>query len=435
MSRRRNALAVGLVAMILVASGCAGGEVGGDGGGGGGGGGEIAVAAVWSDAEQQNFEAVMDAFTQETGIETTYRSAEDLGTYLGTQIEGGDPPDVAMIPQPGLMADLAAEDALVELGEEAAANLEANYAPIWTELGSVDGTLYGVYFKVASKATWWYNTAIFEQAGVQPPATWDEMLQAAKTVNASGVPWMSIGAAEAWPLTDIFENVYLQVAGPEKYDQLAAHEIPWTDPSVIEALNVLRELFQDDQNFPGGREGALRDDFTTSVTNAFSDPPESATVYEGDFVAGTIAAETDAAVGQEANFFPFPVVQGEGGVVGAGDVGVALTDSEEAQQFLAYLATPEAAEVWASKGGFISPNNNLDPSVYPDEISRRIAEGVIAAAEGGSFRFDLSDLQPAEFGATAGRGMWQRMQDFFRTLDVRAVAQDLEKDAAKAFGG
>jgi len=436
--RLRAGLLAFPVSLALVLAACASGDVGGGGGGDDSGGGgaaeEISVAAVWTGAEQASFEAVLDAFTEKTGVETSYQSSADLGTFLGTQLEGGSPPDVAMIPQPGLIRDLAGGGSLIEVSDEASSALDENYAPIWRELGTVDAKLYAVYFKTASKATWWYNTAAFQQAGVQPPATWDELLDAAGTVNQSGVAFASIGGAEAWPLTDLFENIYLQTAGPEKYDQLADHKIPWTDPSVIEALNTMGELFADPANFPDGLQGALKTDFVTSVTQTFTEPPESASVYEGDFVAGVISGETEAKVGSEADFFPFPDVGAAGAVVGGGDAGVALTDSEGAQQLLAFLATPEAAEVWASKGGFISPNISLDMSAYPDEISRRIAEGVVGAAESGAFRFDLSDLQPAEFGATAGRGMWLRMQEFVEDPDdAEGVAQRLEQDAKKAF--
>ena len=441
MLRHRKALFVSLLGALLIATGCAGGEPGdttsGGGGGGDEGGGEVSVVAVWTGTEQESFQAVLDAFEKESGVSTRYQSSDDLATFLGTQIEGGDPPDVAMVPQPGLVADLAADDSLVELGDEAKANLEENYGKYWIDLASVDGTQYGVYFKAASKGTWWYNSAALEQAGVQPPKTWDEMLQTAQTVNSSGTPWLSIGGADAWPLTDIWENVYLQVAGPEKYDQLAAHEIPWTDQSVIDSLNTLGELFKNDQNLAGGRTGALQDAFTDSVTQVYDNPPKAATVYEGDFVAGVILGETKAKVGQEANFFEFPEIEGgaaAGGIVGSGDVGVALTDNPAAQEFLAFLATPEAAEAWASLGGFTSPNLNLSLDVYPDEISRRIAEGVVEATEADTFRFDMSDLQPPEFGATAGRGMWLRMQDFLKDpSDVQGVAQSLESDAKKAF--
>jgi alpha-glucoside transport system substrate-binding protein len=439
MSTRRHVWAL-FASLILILSACSSDVGGGDEGGGGGeeaggGGGEVSVAAVWTGVEQEGFQAVLDAFEQETGNTTTYQSSDDLAAFLGTQIEGGEPPDVAMLPQPGLLRDLAADGSIQEVGDEAAAKLEENFAPVWSELGSVDGTLYGVYFKAASKGTWWYNTSIFQQAGVQPPASWDEMLQTAKTVNASGVPFLSIGAADGWPLTDLFENIYLQTAGPDKYDQLSEHKIKWTDPSVIEALNTMGEVIVP-ANLPGGTEGAVQDDFVTSVTQVFADPPEAATVYEGDFAAAVIGGETSAKVGTDADFFDFPVIKGEGGIVGGGDVAVALTDNPAAQELLAFLATPEAAEAWASLGGFVSPNKNLSLDVYPDDVSRRIAEGLIGASESGAFRFDMSDLQPAEFGATAGRGMFQRMQQFFENPDdAQGVARNLEKDAAAAFGG
>jgi alpha-glucoside transport system substrate-binding protein len=428
-----------VAALIFVLPACAGGTPGDEEGdsaddGGGGGSGEITVAAVWTGVEEENFTAVLDAFTDDSGVDVNYQSSDDLGTYLGTQIEGGSPPDVALIPQPGLMRSLAEDGSLVELGDDATAALEENYASGGQELGTIDGTLYGVYFKAASKATWWYNTGVFEQAGVEPPTSWDEMVDTAQTVNASGTPFMSIGASDGWPLTDLFENVYLQTAGPEMYDQLSTHEIPWTDPSVIEALDTMNEILGDDANLARGRQQTLQTDFVTSVTQTYTDPPESATVYEGDFVAGVIGGETQATVGEQADFFDFPPISGETAVVGAGDVAVALTDDASAQEFLAFLASPEAAEIWAERGGFISPNSNLDPSVYPDEVTQRIAEGVTAASESGAFRFDMSDLQPAEFGATAGQGMFQRMQDFLRTGDSEATAQALEKDAKAAFG-
>ncbi len=440
MLRHRNGVLLSLLAVLLVASGCAGGDPGDGGGGGGedeGGGGEseeVSIVASWTGDEQTNFEEVLAAAEEETGDTYRYQGSDDMATFLGTQIEGGEPPDVALIAQPGLVADLVADGSLVELGDEAAAQLEENYAPIWSDLGSVDGTLYGLYFKAASKATWWYNTALFQQAGVEPPGTWEEMLEAASTVNQSGVPWMTIGGADAWPITDIWENVYLQVGGPEKYDQLAAHEIPWTDPSVIESFNVLAELFGDEANLAGGTKGVLQEAFTDSAAAPFLEPPEAATVYLGDFAAGIISAETKATVGEDADFFDFPTIEEQTAVVGGGDMGVALTDNPGAQRLLAFLGTPEAAEIWASKGGFTSPNANLDTSVYPDEITRRIAENMIEAADAGTFRFDLSDLLPAEFGATAGRGLWQRMQEFVENPDdAEGIAQKLEADAKKAF--
>jgi spermidine/putrescine-binding protein len=435
MTEHRRIFAL-LVAMVLLLGACAGGDVGTEEGDEEGGdteaSGSVNVAAVWTGTEQENFEAVLDAFTEETGIEATYKSTgDDVGAYLGTQIEGGNPPDVAMLPQAGLLRDLAAEGSLTAANDGVIGAMEENFAQDWIDLGSVDGDLYGVYFKAANKSTWWYNTAVFDQAGVEPPTTWDEMLQAAGTVNSSGVPFVSIGGGDGWTLTDWFENIYIQVAGPEKYDQLATHEIPWTDPSVIESLEIFAQLVGDEANVAGGTAGALQTDFPTSVQQVFTDPPKAATVYEGDFVAGVIAGETKAKEG-DYDFFNFPQINdAAAAVVGGGDVAVALSDNEAAQELLAFLATPEAAEVWASKGGFTSPNQNVDVSVYPDEFTARSAEAVTTAE---TFRFDLSDLQPAEFGGTVGKGLFLRFQDFLQNPDdPEAVAKALEKDASKAF--
>ncbi len=437
------------VAATLVAlAACTGGDVGTPGGTGGAtatgtggatgaqGSGTIDVVAVWTGKEQASFEAVLEAFTAKTGVKTRYKSTgDDVAAFLGTQIEGGSPPDVAILPQPGLLRDLADRNVLKPVGEAGAKALEENYAPVWRDLASVDGTLYGVYFKAANKSTWWYDPAAFEEAGVTPPKTWEEMLGSAETVSRSGRAFVSIGGADGWTLTDWFENIYLRTAGPEMYDKLANHEIPWTDPSVIQALDTFARLLSKDSYVAGGRRGALQTDFPTSVTQVFGKRAQAATVYEADFVAGIITEEAERKPGEGFDFFDFPAV-GESGpaVVGGGDVAVALTDDASAQQLLSFLATSDAAKEWAERGGFTSPNKNLDPGVYPDDITRRSAESVSAAAESGAFRFDMSDLQPAAFGGTPGRGLFLRLQDFLKNPgNARGIATALERDAARAF--
>ncbi len=429
-------LLVLLFALALVMTACNAGGGGADQEGDGEqqGGDPIDVAAVWTGTEQENFQAVLDAFTEETGIETSYRSSgDDMAAFLGTQIEGGNPPDVAMVAQPALVEQLAADGSLQELSDDVVSSLEENFASVWKDIGSVDGTPYAVYFKVANKSTWWYNTTVFEQAGVQPPSDWDEMLDTATTVNRSGTPWVSMGGADGWTLTDWFENIYLRTAGGEMYDQLTAHEIPWTDQSVKDALSTWAELVGDPANIAGGSNGAINTSFEESVKQVFGGQPAAATVYEGDFVQGVITGETNAQPGQDFNFFTFPTIDGSPpAVVSGGDGAVVLSDNPSAQRFAEFLTTPEAAEVWASAGGFISPNQNLDPSVYPDDITREIATAVVEAGE--DVRFDMSDLVPPEFGGTSGQGLWKLFQDFVKNPDdIDGVTQQLEQAASQAY--
>ena len=171
------------------------------------------------------------------------------------------------------MADFAGRGALTPI-DFARDTIEENYAPVWLELGTVEGELYGVFFKGANKSTVWYNVAEFENAGVEPPEDWETFLSNAETLAAAGTPAYSIGGSDGWTLTDLFENIYLRTAGPEKYDQLTAHEIPWTDQSVKDALTEMGKVLGDTDNIAGGTSGALQTDFPTSVTQVYSDPPE-----------------------------------------------------------------------------------------------------------------------------------------------------------------
>ena len=154
------------------------------------------------------------------------------------------------------------------------------------ELGSVDGTLYGFLFKAANKSTVWYNVAAFEDAGVEPPKTWDDSSRGAKTIKASGLPAYSIGGADGWTLTDLFENIYLRTAGAEKYDQLADARDPVDRPVGQGRAHRDGEGLRRHGQHRRRHSGALQTDFPTSVTNVFAETPKAAMVLEGDFVPG-----------------------------------------------------------------------------------------------------------------------------------------------------
>ncbi|GAA2730999.1 ABC transporter substrate-binding protein [Actinocorallia aurantiaca] len=395
----------------------------------------LEVAGPWSagGGEQANFQKVLDGFAAETGAKVNFTSNGDtLITVLSSKIPGGGQPDVAMMPNQGAINDFAKKNWLVPLSADTQKATDENFAPIWKTLGTVGGTQYAVYFKAANKSTVWYRTKAFEDAGVQPPATWADWVKASQTIADSGVAPLSIAGADGWTLTDWFENVYLSQAGPDNYDKLAKHEIPWTDDTVKAALKTLAELWGKKEFINGGQQGALATDFPTSVVNTFKDPAKAAMVFEADFVSGVISENTEAKVGTDAQFFPFPAVGDSSPVVSGGDAAVILKDSKGAQELVEYLASPEAAKLWASNGGMVSPNKNLDLSVYPDDVQRSIAKSVIDA--GDDVRFDMSDLAPASFGGTKGSGEWKILQDFLKNpADVDGAAEALEKAAAKAF--
>ncbi|MFD9127192.1 ABC transporter substrate-binding protein [Kitasatospora sp. NPDC059571] len=399
----------------------------------------VTVAAVWSGTEQTAFKKVLDAFTAKTGATTTFISTGDnLSTVVGSKIQGGDPADVVMVPQPGVLKQFVQQGWLEPLAPAVTDAAKKNFSAVWSSLGTVNGTQYGLYFKAADKSTIWYSPTALQNAGITaPPATFGDLLKDGKALADSGTAAFSVAGQAGWPLTDWFENVYLSQAGPDMYDKLARHEIPWTDPSVIQALTTLGQIFGSPQLVAGGGKGALQTDFPTSVQNVFGPQPKAAMTYEGDFVAGVISGDLGKAVGTDAKVFPFPSVGAKAPVMGGGDAAVVLKDAKHkdaAQKLLEFLASPEAAAVWAKQGGFLSPNKALALSLYPDDTTRQFAKSLIDA--GDSFRFDMSDQAPAAFGGTAGAGEWKDLQDFLANpADPQGAAQRLEQDAAKAYKG
>ena len=393
---------------------------------------KLEVAAVWSGVEQRNFQLVLRAFTRQTGVSVSYTSAGySVPAFLQSRLSRGRLPDVAFLPQPGLLRGYAARHLLVPLNGIAGGAVAGNYDPAWRRLGSVGGTLYGVWFKAANKSLIWYNEGVFERAGVVPPASVDGLIALDRELARSGTPALAIGAGDGWTLADWFSNLYLRLAGPARYDLLAAHRIRWTDPSVKAALRLLARLLTPDV-IAGRVRSALRTSYQASVQEAFAPRPAAAMVFEGDFVAGVISSETRAVLGVDADVFPFPSVGRPGPVVIAGgDAAVLMRRSPAGSALIRYLASPQAAAIWAARGGFVSPNINLSLSVYPSTMSRSIARSLLEA--GSNFRFSLSDLTPAGFGGTEGQGMRKILQEFLASRDVNVTAARLEQAAGKAY--
>jgi alpha-glucoside transport system substrate-binding protein len=398
-------------------------------------GASLEIAAVWTGQEQKNFKQVLAEFTKRTGAKVTFVPAQDpIINFLGSKIAGGQPPDVALLPQPGAIKQAVQKGWAKPIGPEAQKELQQNYSQGWQDIGKVDGKQYGVYYKAANKSLIWYNTKVFENAGAKEPKTWKDLLTSAQAVYDSGVTPFSVAGADGWPLTDWFENVYLSQAGPEKYDQLAQHKIKWTDPSVKQALTTLAQIWGKKDYVAGGPNGALQTEFPASVTQTFTggDQPKAAMVYEGDFVQVNIG-ETKAKVGTDAKVFPFPAVGSTAPVVSGGDAAVVLKDSKAAQALVTFLASPDAATIQAKLGGYLSPNKNVPLSAYPNAVQQKIAKALIAS--GDDFRFDMSDQAPQAFGGTPGKGEWKDLQDFLKNpTDVAGAQAKLEKDAAAAYG-
>ncbi len=394
--------------------------------------GVVTVFGVWSGDELDNFKEVVYPFTEETGIGMAFEGTRDLAAVLTTRTEAGNPPDLAILPNPGQLVELAAAGHLVDLTTFVdMAQLQSDYAQVWLDLASYEGTLYGIFYKAADKSLVWYNPGAFDAAGYEVPTTWDELIALSDQIVADGgVPWCAgfeSEAASGWPATDWIEDIMLRTAGPDVYDQWVNHEIPWTDPSIKTAWETFGEIATNEDYLYGGTTGALTINFGDSPAPLFDDPPGCYMHRQASFITGFFPEGVEAGV--DYDFFPFPEIDPAYGTpaLGAADVIVMLNDTPDARALMQYLVTGEAQEIWAGLGGFLSPSKSVDLDVYPDDMTRKIAEALVGAEV---FRFDASDLMPAAVGAGS---FWTGTLDYVGGEDVDSVLETIEASAVDAY--
>jgi alpha-glucoside transport system substrate-binding protein len=397
MRRFRLALALAAIAAALVLALAACGGDDDDEGGGGEGGGTVSVLSLWGGSEKEAFDKVLAKFTADTGIKAQYETARDFLPVIRSRLAAGNPPSMAIVPRPGIVADLARDDSLIsldDLGLDAEA-INENYSEAWTNLTTVDDEVYGIVAKANSKSTIWYDPSRVKD---EPPTDWQGLLALTQKLKAAGkTPW-AVGAGDGWPLTDWFESIYLYQSGPEKYDQLFSGEVPFDDQSVKDALTEMFKVLSN-ENLPGGVEGALGTPFVDSIGQVFGANPRAELYYEGGFVGGIATGQVNKNLkaGETIDFFPFPEINPEHGtpLLGAGDVAVAFNDDENTKELMEFLASEEAGTEWVSTGAIVSPNKAVDLSAYPNDLVRKEAEQVQNAEV---FAFDGSDLLPGALG-------------------------------------
>jgi alpha-glucoside transport system substrate-binding protein len=402
---RRLRVAIPLLILSLLMSACAAGGGGDDQGGGGGqASGSITVTSLWGGVEQEAFQKVLDAFKAKTGITANYESQRtDYATVLRTRISGGNAPDVAIMPGIGFLRSFVADGqikALDELGMDRAAT-EAMFAPGALAPAVIDDKLYAVMMKLSSKSTVWYKPNSFQEEGFEVPTTFDDLVKITNDYRAAGkTPW-AVGAKDSWTLTDWFENIYLRQAGSDKYDQLFGGEVPFTDASVTQAIDTMRQIIKN-ENLPGGINSALGVGFVDGIGQVFGTNPKAEMYFEGGFVGGIATGQvnTKLKIGTDIDFFDFPTVNGggEGQVVIGGDMAAAFNTEPATAEFMKFIATVEAGNVAAETGVFTSPIKGVDLNKYPNELSKKEAEQITAASV---VKYDGADLLPAgpDFGA------------------------------------
>ena len=398
-------------------------------------GGTVNVLATWGGDEQASFMAMVQPFQERTGIQVQYEGTRDLNAVLTTRVQGGNPPDVAGLPGPGQMAELARDGSLIDLaGVLDMTTMRQQYSDDWLKLGQVDGKQVGIFIKSAAKGLIWYSPKALGQAGSQVPKNWDELMTLSQRIADSGTtPWcdgMEAGAASGWPGTDWLEDIVLRQSGPDVYDQWYQGKIKWSSPQIMQAWQTWGQIETNPRMVFGGRQGVLATNFGDAGNPLFSTPPRCYFFHQGSFISSFF---TQANPGlkplEDVNFFSFPDIDARysGTQEVAGDLFGMFRDTPQARALMKYLTTPEAQSIWVKRGGAISPNKLVSLDDYPDQLSKESAQ-VLTGAK--TVRFDASDLMPEAMNSA----FWKGILDYVNNPDaLDSVLINLDNVQAQAY--
>ncbi|RLK52908.1 ABC transporter substrate-binding protein [Microbacterium telephonicum] len=436
MSTRRVIAPIALIGAAGIAlAGCSGGP-GSTGGGGASGGSDDNVVTVYgtiADTEAELLEQSWKDWEDENGIDIQYESSKEFEAQISVRAQGGNAPDLAIFPQPGLMADIANRGYLKPAPEAVQKNVEEGWTEDWANYATVDGTLYGAPLMASVKGWIWYSPSMFAEKGYEVPTDWQGLLDlsAKMQADAGTAPWcigFGSDAATGWPGTDWIEDIVLRQSGTEVYDQWVANEVPFTDPAIKSAFDEFGKIALDPAMVNAGFG-----DVASIVTTPFGDPAtalvngQCSLHHQASFYDGFI---TDAGgdVAEDGDIWAFLMPPYEAGgessgdvVTGGGEIVAAFDDSESTQKVQEYLSSADWANSRVALGGVISANKGLDPENASSNILKEAIR--ILQADTTTFRFDASDLMP---GAVGAGSFFKGMIDWVNGTPTDTVLSQIE---------
>ncbi len=398
---------------------------------GDGGSDAIDVFGPYRGVEADNFAASLLGFEEATGIDVTYTGSADFVSDLRQRIESGlDAPDIAVVPQPGLISEIVERDVAVPLADTTVAAIAEHYGERAGDL-TLGNEGFAAPYRVSAKSLVWYRPDVFEEYGWTVPTTFDELvglveeIQGTETGSGTRIaPWcfsMASGTATGWAATDWVEDLVIRQAGTESYDRWTAGDLAWDDPAIRTALTSFDELVVASGRSAGGLRSILQVDVTRASEPLFRTPAECAMYKQASFAESWFPDGVD--VGDEVDFFVLPGV--DDGVVPPMLVGadglVQFSDDDEVHRLMEYLVTPDGGREWARRGGYLSGRTSVDVESYYTDTDQLFANLLL---DGRELRFDASDVMQPEIGSgllwreiTSWTAGTMSLDEFVTTID------------------
>jgi len=394
----------------------------------------LTVFGPWLGPDKDLVESMLDYFRAATGANVEYSGSDSFEQQIVIDTQAGSPANIAVFPQPGLAADIAAKGYLTPLGDDTKQWLIDNYSAgqSWADLSTYkdkDGNpqLFAFPYKADVKSLVWYVPENFTEAGYEVPTTMEELKALTEQIVADGgTPWcigLGSGAATGWPATDWVEDFMLRTQAPDVYDGWVDNSVKFNDPRVVGAIDEFGWFAKNDKFVDGGAAAVASTDFRDSPKGLFTSPPKCYMHRQASFIPSFFPEGTE--LGPDANFFYFPAYASKDlgkPVLGAGTLMTITKDSKAARAFIEWLKTPIAHEVWMAQSGFLTPFKSVNLDAYGNDTLKGEGQILLDAT---TFRFDGSDLMPGKIGAGA---FWTGMVDYVGGESAEQVATQIQKD-------
>ncbi len=228
-----------------------------------------------------------------------------------------------------------------------------------------DGSLYMVPFEFQLEF-FWYNTALFEEAGVSVPASLDDFPQLCQDLRAQGITPIALNGQDQWPLERYMAYYPFRMAGPEYVQDLKNGDAPFSHPAGVAAAEWLSEL---------GKAGCFQEGFSSTGyadAQALFTSGKAAVYNIGTWELGNLATEAlDPGVRDDVDYFTLPTIDGavttDDEYVTPSGIGMAVnaqTYDPLVRDFLKF-ALERYPEIYAATGA-ISPTTTVQTTIPAD---------------------------------------------------------------------
>jgi alpha-glucoside transport system substrate-binding protein len=389
----------------------------------------VTINASIISPESDQYIASWKQFETCTGITISYDGSNDFESQLPIKVQGGTAPDLAFIPQPGLLQKMVATGKVFKAPDAVAKNVDDNWNKAWKDYGSVNGTFYAAPMSSNLKSLVWYSPKAFAAAGYAVPTTWDDMMALSDKIAATGAkPWcggIGSGTATGWPATDWLEEIVMRQSGPDVYDKWISHDVKFNSPEITKAMDTLNGWMRNPKYVNGGF-GNVQTIATTTFQKAGTPiltgkcwMLQQASFYAAQWPTGT-------KVGPDGDVFAFyePAMGTQYGkpVEGGGEFVTAFSDRPEVQAVQTYLSTTDWINGKVKLGNWVTANKAIDPANFQTPIEK--LSWTLLTDPAATFRFDASDLMPAAVGSGAE---WTQLTAWFaENKSTSAVLQAID---------